>query len=408
MSASVRRNQTGNYSMLVGFMLPVFLGFTALSVDTSWISVSQSQAQDVADAAAHAALVELRLSGDQTQARNAAELVIASNNVGGQPAGLGEFELGTWERGSDFVIDLTRPNAVLATVERTAGSGGVGLHFAKIWGKDEASVSGSATAATRSLQAVLVMDITHSFYDEIQYAEDAALEFLTVLEDTHGEYDKLGMVVFYQRYAYEWTPLFELENSSSVSAARAQWGNLRTASLPSTVPADQTWRCFTTPPPTPAADGGISPQMPPHFCDEGGTDHHVGLVLGRQMFDNDADPFAYRAMVLLTDGRPSPYVRPTQRDNAGFTETRWNEYIADVSETVQKGAEDIEQDTIDQALDNYVDANIHLWTVSFEHDNAFLDDAQQGDGDYFFTTDPNELEPIFNTIAQSMPLLLVK
>ena len=49
-----RRWRRGNYSMIYGIMLPIFIGFTALSVDTSWQRISQSQAQDVADAAAYA------------------------------------------------------------------------------------------------------------------------------------------------------------------------------------------------------------------------------------------------------------------------------------------------------------------------------------------------------------------
>ena len=62
-----RRWRRGNYSMIYGIMLPIFIGFTALSVDTSWQRISQSQAQDVADAAAYAALVQLRQTGDHQQ-----------------------------------------------------------------------------------------------------------------------------------------------------------------------------------------------------------------------------------------------------------------------------------------------------------------------------------------------------
>jgi len=152
------------------------------------------------------------------------------------------------------------------------------------------------------------------------------------------------------------------------------------------------------------SNGGKFPRMPREYWDEPGTDHHVGLVMARQMFTSEVDPFAYRAAIMLTDGAPNGLGNSTVRAGIPFQETRWDEYVGPTPQS----RSDIIADTVSEALYNYDEHNVHLWTVSFRVDNAFLDDATQGDGQYFHTTNAADLTPIFSSIANSLPLLIVQ
>jgi len=184
-----------------------------------------------------------------------------------------------------------------------------------------------------------------------------------------------------------------LDDPAAVSAAETQWNTIDIASTSNSgynnIDID---------------DGGRNPDMPREYPDERGTDHHVGLEMSREMFLNDPDPFAYRAAILLTDGAPFALAENVHRANRPYVETRWPFHEGPVPQTVQG----IKDQTVALAEANWDAHNIHLWTVSFRVDNAFLDDATQGDGKYFFTTNASDLTPIFNEIAQSLPLLLVE
>lgn len=394
-AVSRRRNRAGNYSMFLGFLMPVFIGFAALSVDVGWMRIAESQAQDVADAAAFAALIELRRTGSTADAEDAAEYVQKRNIIGGKKPELTEMRFGNWERGGEFIESSFRPNAVQAKVGRytTSSGGGVDMQFARIWGYDDVSVEGDAVAASRSLHVVLVMDITGSFAGEIKYARQAALAFLDILEDVHGDYDKMGMAVFTYRFANEWTPMFDLDNPVAVLAARTQWGLLNVASK----------KTGADPSCTDRGDGKY-PQMPREYCDEPGTDHHVGLIMARQMFTDETDPFAYRAAVLLTDGQPNGLDDSSQRDDADYVEERWREYAGPVPHS----RTEIETATVVEAQKSWTNERIHTWTVTFRAENAFLKDTVQGDGAYYYTTNPDDLVPIFEEIANSLPLLIVE
>jgi hypothetical protein len=384
------RQRTGSYNAMLGFLLPVAVGFAALAVDTSWLRLAESQSQDVADAAAHAALVELRHTGSTARARSAAEMIIDENRIGGAHGTMGAMEFGFWDRETgQFDTSVLRPNAVHVHVGRYEARP-LDLHFAKIWDRNTAVVDAAATAATRSLHVVLVMDVTGSFWAEIHHARDAAIAFLEVLEDTHGEDDMIGMSIYTYKFAWEWTPMFFLSDPGDVALAKAQWAQLNVASK------DVYGDDFAT--------GGKYPQMPREYADEPGTDHHVGIVLGRQMIVEQLDPFAYRAMVVLTDGDPNGLGVSTMRDTAGYVETRWRQHVGP---TPHSDA-DIEAASVAQAQSAYDQDDIHVWTVSFRANREYLSVMPQGDGKFYFTTDAAELTPIFEEIANSMPLLIVK
>jgi Flp pilus assembly protein TadG len=413
-----RRARRGSYNAVLGFLLPISIGLAALSVDTSWMRLSESQAQDVADAAAHAALIELRRTGSTSSARSAAEKVIAQNYVGEANGDLGDIEFGQWDRDSGgFDTSVSRPNAVRVGVGRYEDNP-LNLHFATIWGKNSVEVGGRSTAATRSLNVVLVMDVTGSFSAEIGQARAAARAFLDILEDTHGKYDTIGMSIYSRNFGYEWTPPFELDDPAKLAAAKTQWGTLNVASkttggCPSSSAVSSNPWVLVEPRYVNFSTGGQFPSMMREYCDEPGTDHHVGMVMGRRMLVEQADPLAYRAMIILTDGDPnalgaSPLARVNSgkdaRAHMGYNETRWREYKGPVPHS----RDAIIAATRTQATDAWEDEDTHVWMVSFRATHSYLPEIPKGDGKYYFTTNSSELTPIFEEIANSLPLLIVQ
>ena len=64
----------GSYAILVALLLIVLLGFAALAIDLSYLRLARMQAQNAADAGAHAALMELRKTRDEEVARARARI----------------------------------------------------------------------------------------------------------------------------------------------------------------------------------------------------------------------------------------------------------------------------------------------------------------------------------------------
>ncbi len=421
MHPTPRRQRRGSYNAMVGALLPLVIGFAALSVDISWLRLADGQAQDVADAASHAALIELRTSGNTADARLAAENIVRENVVGGGQGTIGEITFGAWERGSDILdVSSLRPNAVEVEVGRYDADP-VDLNFSRIWGRNTGTVRSEATAATRSLNVVLVMDVTGSFAAEINQARAAAVRFLDILTDTHGREDMVGMTIYTNRYSWAYSEMFFLDDVAARTSARAAWNQLDVASKPPagcprrqdinndpTILISSTYTDFST--------GGKNPAMPREYCDEPGTDHHVGVVQGRQLIQEIGDPLAYRAMIILTDGdpnglNPSPLSSvpgfeafDNARDYVNYDETRWREFKGPLPHTEQQ----IKDASVAQAAAAWVEDDIHVWTVSFRARDDFLRDMPNGDGRFYFTNNAAELTPIFEDIARSLPLMIVK
>ncbi len=83
-----RRSRSGNYAILTALVLVALLGFAALAIDLSYIRLTRLQAQNAADAGAHAALLELRQTQDQDAARARADQIVSLNVVAGEPAAI--------------------------------------------------------------------------------------------------------------------------------------------------------------------------------------------------------------------------------------------------------------------------------------------------------------------------------
>lgn len=400
-----RRAQSGNYSMMIGVALPVFIGFIALSVDAAWIQMANSQSQDVADAAAHAALIEYRRTGSTTDAQTAAQQIVDFNAIGESNGDLLDVRFGEWSRGGAFKLDGEVTNAVEVDVGRVADNP-LPLFFAKMLGRNEAEVSASATTASRSLHAVLVMDITASFRYDIHFARDGAVSFLDIIHDSSTVDDRVGMTTFFSRYSHVWTPMVDVNPSADYNTTRAQWSTFTWGHT-----AHDDWDGdYIEDHPNMGYYGETyyndSPQMPWYFGDDWGTDHSVGMKVGIDMLLEEAvdDAAAYRALIILTDGKPvglrnTPIRRPDDLDE-GWTMWKHGDATRSSTKIVSEA-----QAQADRAEDN----RINVWTVSLGDtaQGAFMETLVRGDGKSFQTSNPAELEPIFKEIAVSLPMLIV-
>lgn len=402
--ASTRRR--GSYSILFSVMIVALLGFGALAIDVSWVRLAQSQAQDVADAASQAALIQLRRSGSAFEAAQAAEKVVARNTVAGEPPLLLDFEIGTWED-DDFTGSAIERNAVRVQVGRT-----VDMLLGPLFGWFDADVSAEAISAARTLHVVLVMDITNSWCQQNFFkARDAAVRFFDVISGAHGPNDMIGMAVFTGRYGVEHTPM-RMVGDAVLDGTRDDWAQLRTASkagtpkTPGSCASDNGCNLFSGSNQNnfnhPSAPNGCYPNMWREYRDESGTDHAVGMEMAREMFLKNPDPTAYRAMIVLTDGEPNVMGAHTQR--GAFNETRWEYTVSPYSRNKQNVIDDSQA----LAAELHTEHEIDIWAVSFVADAHWLEDVAQGSGYYVRTTDANALVPIFEDIAESLPLAIVR
>lgn len=386
-----RRNRRGNYAILFAFSIIVLLGFGALTLDTSYMRLAQSQCQDVADAASQAAVVVLRDTGDTRAATEAAQTVVDNNVVVGEPAVLEEIIFGSW----DEQLRLFEPNSpsrngVSVTVSRS-GDGAPQFLLAQLFGHERFSVRARATSATRSLHVVIAMDITNSWKrEDFKNARRAAVQFLDAMRSTHSERDKIGMTVFAGRYAWEFTPLTYLSDEDRIDEIRDDWSKMWTAHA--------TWSGYNPP--------RNYPHMPREFDDEKGTDHTTGLHQARQMFKEQEDRTAFQALIMLTDGIPHRLKtnHGKERRRRRYVENRWREFQG----SVPRNKATIRRESIALTEALWRDMGVHTWVVSFKKNDWFMRSMPQGQGAFLLENDSRALGAIFEDIAGSLPLAIVE
>jgi hypothetical protein len=440
-TSSTRSKRTGNYSVLMVLLLTILMGFGALSMDVSLMRLGQSQAQDIADAVAHAAVVVLKQGGTQTEARTAAEEVIASNTIAGIAPQLLELEFGNWDTNARTFIAGGSPSGAAQVQIGLVGGNSLPLLMGPLFGWTDIEVRGQATAAIKNLQVILVMDITSSWRQKhFNYAREASVAFLNIMHENYGEDDLIGMTVFQQRFGWEYTPFTKIADSAANSnLILNDWNLLHTASFAGDF--EPTWEtgsyintkflackvyaskgdgaspwgqwptCNSSCYKYSSKDdynasspaGGCSPNMPRNYSDEGGTDHTTGMEMARTMFNENIDPLAYKAMLVLTDGKAAGYTAKTgKRVATGYVEPFREYKRAGAHSTV-----DIEADTPILAEKMYQELGVNIWFISFVESRPFMEASAKGDGWYINTTDAAQLVPIFEKIAQSLPISIV-
>lgn len=420
-------------------LIVALLGFAALVLDWGRVRIAGAEAQAIADAAAEAAVMALKQEGTEQAARAAAELVVSQNTIAGMEPALLAFDQGSWDN-VNRVWSTSGTNAVRVTVGR-AGDEPIGLFLASLFGFDVAEVSRSATAATQRLQVVLVMDITGSWdKDNFYHSRSASVQFLDMLHNAHGSEDLVGMVVFLQRFGWEFTPMtLVTQSAASPALVRNKWAALNVGSYAGVYQSSyesQTskyvackvygtnnngaspWSGWCTSGSScyqasyrdkfvsPAVAGGCFANMPRYYSDEGGTDHQTGMEMARTMFREHPDPFAYRAMIVMTDGIPNSYGSMTGsvRKSQNYNEARFREYKYTGSRSVSQ----IESGTQSLANTMYTTDGINIWFISFVESASFMSASSKGDGYFTVTPDASALESIFRRIARSLPVTVVE
>lgn len=396
-----RRQRRGSYGALYAIGGFCLLGFGAIAVDVAMLRLAAADAQDIADAASQAALLELRASGDTSAATSIGKLVVSKNRMLGTTPDVQSLEFGEWVDGA-FVGGGTRPNAVRVQVGRT-----VDTALGRVLGVMEVDVARQAVSAARPIHTILVMDITNSWSQaNFANARLAALEFFDAVSAANGPDDRIGMVVFTGQYGVEQTPLMLVDDAEE-AGVREEWAALRTASKAGTLDAAKV-NCnvysgaltndFSNP------YGGCYPNMWREYIDESGTDHTTGLQMAATMFAEQGDPSAYRALLLLTDGQPNGTGAHVQRAAAGFNEDRWRFYKTNLRRTTGQ----VQTDSVALSSDMWDDQEVNQWMVSFVSDASFLKSAVHGDGYYTLTKSSSALIDIFADVAESLPVAIVE
>lgn len=155
------------------------------------------------------------------------------------------------------------------------------------------------------------MDITGSWSEaDFARARESALGLWDVLRDENDEDDQIAMTLFTNRFSWAYTELSNIDDVDASGELAAAWGKLNIASKGGMDedPFDGI-RCALHPRSSRDAfidpEGGCYPDMPREYTDEPGTDHWVGLKLAEQLLLESFEPDAYKAVVVMTDGRPA-------------------------------------------------------------------------------------------------------
>lgn len=366
----MRRNDSrrGNYSMFMGVFATSILGFGALGVDISYIAMANNQAQAVADAASHAALVALRhsdaagLSGRVLDGKAAAQHVVNVNEVGlGERGHLASVKFGIFNPNTgNFSPDSQPYNAAYAEVDRK-GSDALQLLLAPIIGANEADVLQSGVTAANPREIVVVVDRSCSMqspegYQGWEGVRDALRVFSEYMVEHQVPLDQLG-VTYFSSSGGTWEPLTPVYgNEPAILAKWADWGYCNRNG--GWAPADATdWE--------------------KRFACNGSTDQRDGVVPAHNMLNASTNPYAFKAMIVISDGNPNP--SDLDDDFLNATQSAW-------------------------------DDDIHVWTVGFgaSINQGLMANAAKGVGRYHHSPDAEGLVDVMLDIARSIPVAVVE
>jgi hypothetical protein len=415
LAAPARRARRGNYVMLLAAAVTVALGLGAFAIDIPYRLMSQGQAQGVADAAAHAALVALRRGADESTATAAAQSVVAANGVAGVAPDVLDIQFGAWDDTQAvpvFSEGGSHPNAVSMQVGRTDGSA-VDYLFAKIIGYTTFDVSCTAVAASRSAQVAFVLDVSPSWTQaDFAAARAGLLDALDRLSASASPGDVVSLTVYNSRYAWTVSPWTSLADAMDVSTMRAQWAGLNVASRAG-VDADaaDTTECtyntggsqddFTDP-----VVGGCYPTMPRAYVDEAGADPSVGLRNAEALYGSSSAVSRFRSVVLITGHNPAavPSDAGTQRAADSYSEARWPEFAGDADHSLDA----IRTDSVASAGRLWSSWSAHTWVVALNADDAMFASTAQGDGYAVQSSNASDASRILREIVAELPIAVVE
>jgi len=388
-----RRSRRGNYAILTALVLVVLLGFAALAIDLSYIRLTRLQAQNAADAGAHAALLELRQTRDQDASRARADQIVSLNVVAGEQAAIEpgvDVIFGGWDfDAKSFDPSAEYINAVEVTVRRDAESpaGAIPLMIGRVFGDDaaEARSTGSSVGALRSRDVMVVQDITHSFADEMDEAREASILLLDFMQEHSFPGDTTGMVTFVGE-AEEWSTLGAID--TDYERLRSEWLTLDWC--------DRNYWPWTTP--SYAEYFHDAPQM--MTCNTGsstarawqdsGTNQGEGIRIATEVLTDTSrtEVYSLKTIVLISDGKAQCVPEGTDCDaDAAANGIAWADAAA--AEKISIFA-------------------VSMNETSDAEQSAYLQSLVRGYGQFYETPDPSELPAILQEIAASIPISIVQ
>ncbi len=346
--AERKTNRRGNYTMLTGFSIVGILGFGALGIDISYMSMANTQAAAVSDAASHAALLTFRQApGDesarQTAGVTAANWIVDNNDVGFDgPGNLESIEFGIFNSSTgNFTPGSTPANAAKAQVTRTGGNG-IELMLAPIIGVNKADIDQSGVTVANPREIVVVLDRSCSmgFGGNVgMLGADAAMEaFSQYMVDHQVPLDRIGATWFSRNGGWFDNLRYIDGNESSILTKWSEYGGWSTL---------------------------------------GCTNQQAGISPATNALDSSGNDLAFKALIVISDGNPTCGSGSTGFTNS--TSTAWS-----------KG--------------------IHVWTVSFGSsiNHSLMESAKKGLGTYERTPNASGLAAIMLKIAESIPVALVQ
>ncbi len=382
---------------MMAICLTVFFGMAALGLDLAIARYARLQLENATDAAAHAALVRLRATGNVAAASSTAISVAAANRVWGKSLTIrtSDITFGGWDfQRHIFTAGVSPANAVQIDGLRSAVAGvdgAINLTFARVLGHPSMNLTDQGTAAFRIRSVVVAQDITGSFADDIDNARIADVALLDQLHAYQIPSDRIGMQVF-TGGGTEWTPLTNL--STGYAAVRTQWiGD----GLPTSSSAKRSGL-------TVCNQLDLDPAYPAPYnhawmptCSSGGAGTNQGAAIqaATNQLLAQATPYETRVIVLITDGSP-----------ACCTVTGSSVSCS----TTNACAAGLAQHGVDMA-DAAAAVGISIFTVSFGADAAqaaYCASLARGIGKAYNTPASSQLGTILSEIAGSVPLALVR
>ena len=417
------KSQRGSFLLLFGLLIIGFLGFGALSIDLSYLRNARMELRNAVDAASHAAMLEYRRSGDEASARAVARQVAAMNLVAGRHLILQDEDItfGTWNFDTyEFGTGAGFVNAthVSATRDDHSRDGPIAFFLAPVLGIDSGTAAAEAVAAFRFREVVLVLDITGSFFRDIDNGRDAIIGFLDRVYTNRLPQDKIGLVTFAQQ-GYVFSPLQNVD-TNYMSLRTAWYGDgdrIVSCRGRNCTYYDRTWGlqiCFKD-----KNDDGISEEPAPfnqRYIDlagtenlncydgsvfsppnrEEGTAHAVGLKAAIDQIEDRGLVGNVKVIVLVSDGR-SQCRQPDTPATMACVEQR----KLDAQAQAQRAGE----------------AGMSIFTVMYCSNcdaagrasyEAYQASMTVGDGRAYFTGDSSELDDILAEIAATLPVAIVK
>lgn len=224
------RHRRGNYSLFFAMLLPLLLGFMALAIDIGRLRVARVQVQGAADAAALAALAELRDGGTHGDAAASAEAAANATRLQGVADGVGLFDVdlsyGEWDfagldwssasgsiNGVSVEIQQNRPlNFLFAPIFEAGGfasrvyAGGADRDFS---GR---SLQLRRRASLRPRDVIFVVDASQEAVPHLDNIHAALGDAITAMRDLRLADDRVA-IVEYAGGAVVAHPLSSLEDN---------------------------------------------------------------------------------------------------------------------------------------------------------------------------------------------------